>query len=53
MIEQARQGNLPLQKIVEYYNFTDFAKAIEDMQSGKTIKPILLWDRAPLSSDLV
>jgi hypothetical protein len=28
---------------VKNYEIQDFAKAIDDMSSGRTIKPVLVW----------
>lgn len=30
--------------MIRYYKAADFASAFEDMASGKTIKPVLVWD---------
>jgi len=35
-------GSLPLEKMIECYDFDDFDKAWEDAKSGKTIKPVLM-----------
>ncbi|KAJ5642188.1 hypothetical protein N7490_006188 [Penicillium lividum] len=43
MIQWFREGKLPLQKIVKFYQSDRFETAISDMQSGVTIKPVLLW----------
>ncbi|KAJ5925761.1 hypothetical protein N7454_007271 [Penicillium verhagenii] len=43
MIQWFREGKLPLQKIVTFYQADQFQTAIRDMQSGLTIKPVLLW----------
>ena len=43
LIEQHSQGNFPLEKIVKIYSIEDFAIALEDMKSGKAIKPVLKW----------
>jgi Zn-dependent alcohol dehydrogenase len=43
MVEWAREGRLPLEKIVQFYDAEDYDKAITDMKSGKTIKPIIRW----------
>ncbi|WP_317932251.1 NAD(P)-dependent alcohol dehydrogenase [Halioxenophilus sp. WMMB6] len=42
MIDWYRQGQLPLHKLVTTYPFSDIERAVEDMKSGKTIKPVLL-----------
>jgi Zn-dependent alcohol dehydrogenase len=38
-----RDGNLPVEKIVEFYKAKDFQQALKDMRTGKTIKPVLVW----------
>ncbi|CRG89991.1 hypothetical protein PISL3812_07031 [Talaromyces islandicus] len=43
MIEWVRDGRLPLQKIVRFYDAEDYETAINDMKSGKVIKPIIRW----------
>jgi Zn-dependent alcohol dehydrogenase len=43
MIEWIREGRLPLQKIVKFYDAEDYEKAIDDMKAGKTIKPVIRW----------
>ncbi|KAH1518633.1 hypothetical protein KXX29_007202 [Aspergillus fumigatus] len=43
MVKWVREGSLPLQKIVKFYKAEDFEQAIRDMQSGETIKPVIVW----------
>lgn len=43
MVEWVREGQLPLQKIVQFYDAEDYEAAINDMKSGKTIKPVIRW----------
>ncbi|KAF4994295.1 hypothetical protein FGRMN_5880 [Fusarium graminum] len=43
LIEMHSQGLLPIEKLISYYDIKDYEKAIEDMHSGKTIKPVLTW----------
>lgn len=43
MVGWIREGRLPLEKIVQFYDAEDYEKAINDMKSGKTIKPIIRW----------
>jgi Zn-dependent alcohol dehydrogenase len=43
MVKWVREGSLPLQKIVKFYKAEDFEQAIRDMQSGVTIKPVIVW----------
>ena len=41
LIELYKQGVFPFDKLVKYYDFKDINKAVEDMEAGKVIKPIL------------
>lgn len=43
VIKWVQDGQLPLRKIVNFYRAEEFDKAISDMKTGVTIKPILLW----------
>ncbi|EYE95785.1 NAD(P)-dependent alcohol dehydrogenase [Aspergillus ruber CBS 135680] len=43
MIQWVKDGRLPLEKIVKFYPAEKFERAIGDMQSGQTIKPVILW----------
>jgi hypothetical protein len=38
-----KAGRLPLEKLITYYPAKDFQTALDDMESGKTIKAVLLW----------
>jgi aryl-alcohol dehydrogenase len=38
------RGELPVEKLIRTYRFTDFARAIADAESGATIKPVLVFD---------
>ncbi|KAJ8119046.1 hypothetical protein OPT61_g95 [Boeremia exigua] len=42
MIEWYRQGKFPIEKLAKFYQSDDFEKALADMHTGSTIKPILL-----------
>jgi aryl-alcohol dehydrogenase len=41
LIDFFRQGQLPLDRIVSFYPFKEINRAIEDMETGKTVKPVL------------
>ncbi|KAL4900507.1 hypothetical protein BDW74DRAFT_188163 [Aspergillus multicolor] len=43
MVEWVKSGLLPVQKMVGFYQASDFDDAIQDMHSGKTVKPVILW----------
>ncbi len=44
LIEYFKAGQFPIDRLVEFYPFEEIGKAFEDSHSGKTIKPILLFD---------
>ncbi|KAL4809152.1 hypothetical protein BDV18DRAFT_134042 [Aspergillus unguis] len=46
MIAWYKQGKLPVEKIVRMYPAEQYEKAFADMQSGETIKPVLVWSAA-------
>ncbi|KAJ9616947.1 hypothetical protein H2200_000667 [Cladophialophora chaetospira] len=43
MIQWWREGKFPIEKIVKYFPAKDALKALDEMQDGTTIKPILVW----------
>ena len=43
MVKWVQEGTLPLQRVIKFYKAEEFEKAIADMQSGQTIKPVILW----------
>ncbi|KAL2795182.1 hypothetical protein BJX66DRAFT_350759 [Aspergillus keveii] len=43
LITWMKEGKLPLERIVKFYQAEDFEVAIRDMQSGQTVKPVILW----------
>jgi aryl-alcohol dehydrogenase len=47
LIELQRQGRFPYEKLVTFYPFEEINRAVDDMESGRAIKPILRM--APLS----
>jgi Zn-dependent alcohol dehydrogenase len=42
-MEVHRKGQFPMQEFIQYYDFEDYKKAIEDTHSGKVIKAVLRW----------
>jgi len=44
LMDAHKEGKFPYDQIVKTYAVKDVAKAIHDMESGETIKPVLLWD---------
>jgi aryl-alcohol dehydrogenase len=41
LVEQHLAGNLPIEKIIRYYDLTDINQAMADSESGVAVKPIL------------
>ena len=41
LIELYRQGRFPVGKLVSRYRFAEIQRAIDDMEAGRVIKPIL------------
>lgn len=41
LIEFYRQGRFPFDRLIRHYDFEDINQAIEDSETGKTIKPVL------------
>lgn len=41
LIELYRQGEFPFDEFVTYYDFEEIERAVEDSESGETIKPVL------------
>jgi aryl-alcohol dehydrogenase len=41
LIEFYRQGRFPFDRLIRHYAFEDINQAIEDSETGKTIKPVL------------
>jgi aryl-alcohol dehydrogenase len=41
LIELYRQGRFPFDRLIKHYDFADINQAVEDSESGRTIKPVL------------
>lgn len=41
LIEYWREGRLPIEKILSFYDLSDINSAIQDARSGKSIKPVI------------
>jgi aryl-alcohol dehydrogenase len=41
LIDLYRQGRFPYDRMISYYPFDDINKAVEDMEQGRVIKPVL------------
>jgi aryl-alcohol dehydrogenase len=44
MIRWYREGRLPLERLVRTYPFEAIDEAVEDMVSGRVVKPVLAFD---------
>ncbi|KIH93306.1 alcohol dehydrogenase [Sporothrix brasiliensis 5110] len=44
LIDMHRQGKLPLEKIIKYYDVKDYEAAIRDAHAGRTVKAVLRWN---------
>ncbi|MGW2046351.1 NAD(P)-dependent alcohol dehydrogenase [Streptomyces sp. NPDC001858] len=43
LVDLVKAGRLPLDRLIGAYAFEDIGRAVEDMTSGKTIKPVLTF----------
>lgn len=43
LVRWYREGKLPLEKLEKMFTVEDFKRATEEMKSGETIKPVLVW----------
>ncbi|KAI9667528.1 MAG: hypothetical protein M1821_000344 [Bathelium mastoideum] len=43
LIKWYHEGKFPLDKLVKTFSADDWKKAIDEMGSGETVKPVLLW----------
>ncbi|KXX81036.1 Aryl-alcohol dehydrogenase [Madurella mycetomatis] len=43
LIEAHAKGQFPMDQFIEYYDFKDYEKAIEDSKTGRAIKAVLKW----------
>ena len=43
MIQWWRDGKFEIEKLVKYFDAKDAEKALEGMESGKDIKPVIVW----------
>ena len=40
-VELYRRGRFPFDRMISFYPFDQISKAVEDMEKGKVIKPVL------------
>ncbi|MER5374878.1 NAD(P)-dependent alcohol dehydrogenase [Streptomyces sp. NPDC002553] len=45
LVELVKTGRLPLHRLIGTYAFEDIGRAVRDMTEGKTIKPVLTFNR--------
>ena len=45
LIELYRQGRFPFDKLVKFYPFDQINEAVQDSESGVTLKPILTFPK--------
>lgn len=43
MIQWYREGRFPIDKFSKFMDAAEFQKGLQEMHTGETIKPILLW----------
>ncbi|KAJ0423051.1 chaperonin 10-like protein [Aspergillus carlsbadensis] len=43
LLQWYRDGKYPFDRLVKFYPVLEYKTAIEDMESGTTIKPVLIW----------
>ena len=43
LVHLVKEGRLPLHRLIGTYPFEDIDRAVQDMRSGKTIKPVLTF----------
>jgi aryl-alcohol dehydrogenase len=41
LIELHRQGRFPFDRMISYYPFDEINRAVEDMEEGRVMKPVL------------
>ena len=46
LIEHYQNGKFPFDKLITFYPPDQLEKAISDMLSGKTIKPVIVFDKS-------
>jgi aryl-alcohol dehydrogenase len=46
LVRLYRDGQLPLEKLITFYDFTDINRAADDMAAGRVIKPVLRFPGA-------
>ena len=44
LISLYQQGRFPFDKLIRTYPFLEINQAVEDVEAGKVIKPVLLMD---------
>jgi len=52
LIDYYKQGRLPFDRLIRFYNFEAIAQAFQDMEHGETIKPVLRMSAWGTSEEL-
>lgn len=47
LVAYYRSGQLPLEKLVRIYPFSEIEQAVHASESGEVIKPVLVMEREP------
>ncbi|KAK7223391.1 hypothetical protein V2G26_011394 [Clonostachys chloroleuca] len=45
MIQWYREGLFPIDRLIKFYRAEDVNLALEEMKVGKTVKPVILWEK--------
>ncbi|KAG6000108.1 hypothetical protein E4U54_001559 [Claviceps lovelessii] len=43
LVKEHAKGNFPIDKLVSFYDFNDFQRAIDDAKRGAVLKAVLVW----------
>ncbi|MET7457129.1 NAD(P)-dependent alcohol dehydrogenase [Streptomyces sp. NPDC005574] len=43
LVRMVKDGRLPLHRLISHYPFADIGRAVSDMSSGRTVKPVLTF----------
>ncbi|KAG6004469.1 hypothetical protein E4U21_001041 [Claviceps maximensis] len=43
LLEQYAKGNYPIDKLISFYDFDDFQRAMDDTKRGAALKAVLVW----------
>lgn len=43
LMKEHAKGNYPVDKLVSYYDFRDYQRALDDTKRGAAVKAVLVW----------